>query len=322
MEGRPPQWRMPDQVVIQAIEIQGYVGITDEEIRVPQPIRIDCQLDYPRGALLRAAHSDDISKAIDYARVVERLAQIGTGGTYRLLERLAEQLAQALFAEFAIAGLTLSVRKVKAPLKNIHDSVGVRIVRTRADLIPSPAPAAFLIESLPYLPKGSVLDIAAGRGRNTLYLAGLGFHVVSVDRDAQALEHLAGLAAARQLAHVRTHTMDLESEALPQALLASPAYHDRYEVVLCFFYLHRPLFPVLIHALKPGGVLVYETFLIDNHFRFQHPGRKEFCLAHNELLQLTQGLRVLHYEEGRHKDDQDESPFTARLVACKENGPT
>jgi hypothetical protein len=65
-------------------------------------------------------------------------------------------------------------------------------------------------------------------------------------------------------------------------------------------------------------MLIYETFLIDNHMQYQHPRRKEFCLMHNELLRLVPGFRILHYEEGRREEGLDsERVFTARLVAQK-----
>jgi hypothetical protein len=85
-----------------------------------------------------------------------------------------------------------------------------------------------------------------------------------------------------------------------------------------FFYLHRSLFPAILSALKPGGVLIYETFLIDNHLQHQHPRRKEFCLGHNELLRLTSGLRVFHYDEGEHAGGHGaDSSFTAQMIASK-----
>ena len=93
-------------------------------------------------------------------------------------------------------------------------------------------------------------------------------------------------------------------------------------VIVVFFYLHRALFPALIESLKPNGVLIYETFTIDNYLRHRHPRRWEFCLAHNELLRLTSNLRVLSYDEGEH--DGGHGPgavFTARLVA-QQAGPS
>ena len=74
-------------------------------------------------------------------------------------------------------------------------------------------------------------------------------------------------------------------------------------------------------VLKPNGILLYETFTIDNYFRHQHPRRWEFCLAQNELLRLTSPLRVLHYDEGEHDGGHGSGPcYTARLVAQK-TGP-
>lgn len=309
---------MPDQLTVQAVEFNSYIGVTEDERRVLQPMRVDLELDYPKGALSSAADSDDISQTIDYTRAVESVIQIGTHGEYRLVERMAEKMVQALFAELAIAGVTLWVRKLKPPIKDVHDSVGVRVARTRKDIIPEPKPASFLLECNRFLKKGTILDVAAGRGRNALYLAGLGFSIDAIDRDDQALRELADCAKERGLTQLSVHPIDLESDPAVTSALNIEQYNDRYDDVLVFFYLYRPLFPTLIKALKPGGVLVYETFLIDNHYQYQHPRRKEFCLEHNELLRLAQGLRVLHYEEGRHEGTMDsDTPFTARLVAQK-----
>jgi hypothetical protein len=64
--------------------------------------------------------------------------------------------------------------------------------------------------------------------------------------------------------------------------------------------------------------LLYETFTIDNYFRYRHPRRWEFCLAHNELLRLTSSLRVLSYDEGEHEGGPGMgSVFTAQLNAQK-----
>jgi hypothetical protein len=74
----------------------------------------------------------------------------------------------------------------------------------------------------------------------------------------------------------------------------------------------------LLHALKPGGVILYETFLLENHLRRQHPRRKEFCLETNELLTRLQGCHILHYDEGEHTGlSQTDRAFTARALARK-----
>jgi dihydroneopterin aldolase len=309
---------MQEQLIVQGIEFHSHIGVTSDERHALQPMGVDVELEYPKGAARFAADSDDVSKAIDYTRAVECIIRIGTHGEYCLVERMAEKMVQALFTELAVAGVTLWVRKLKPPIKDVHDSVGIRIALARKDIMPEPKPASFLLRASQFLKKGTILDVAAGRGRNALYLAGVGFSIDAIDRDERALGELADHAKERGLTELRVHLLDLESETVAESMLDSEQYNDRYDGVIVFFYLYRPLFPVIMRALKPGGVLVYETFLIDNHFHYQHPRRKEFCLEHNELLRLTQGLRVLHYEEGRHEEAKDsDMPFTARLVAQK-----
>lgn len=179
------------------------------------------------------------------------------------------------------------------------------------------APARFLLESMHLLPHGLVLDVAAGSGHNALYLADQGFRVHAIDRNPEALRELQLTARERQLALVTTEVVDLESEPFPYRVFPLA----RYDVVIVFFYLFRPLFPALLRTLKPGGRLMYETFLIDNYLRYQRPRHPEFCLARGELRTLVSGLHILHYDEGvRESKDGQRETFTARLLARKEEG--
>lgn len=305
---------MNEHIIVQAIEFNGNIGVTDQEMRQRQPIRVDLDLAYPPRMFTGASGSDEISQAIDYSRAIEHVIELGTQDAYRLLERLADRIIHKLFAILPISHATVWVRKVTPPLKEIRDSVGIRLSRARADILPDPKPAGFLVQSVPFLPKGTVLDVAAGGGRNTMYLAGLGYSVDAVDRDQERLQELDAIARQRGLPQINTRIVDLEADSQPLSWAKA-----LYDVVIVFFYLYRPLFPALLQAVRPGGILIYETFLIDNHFQFQHPKRKEFCLMHNELLHLTSGFRVLRYEEGqsRHSGDQTDH-FTARIIAQKE----
>ena len=303
-----------ERLVIERLEFQGRVGILAEERRTTQPIGVDLEMAYPLHAFDTAAGSDQIAKAVDYAKVAERIVQIGTAREYNLLETLADQISRMVFAEFPVANIRLWVRKLIPPVTDVRGSVGVRVERTHAAQLLDPAPARFLMDHVDRLPKGRVLDLAAGSGRNALYLAGLGYEVEAVDRNEQALKDLTTLARQRGLSNVMTRTVELEEDAAP------PEFgKERYDIIAVFFYLHRPLFPSLLQALAPGGMLIYETFLIDNHLHRQHPRRKEFCLAHNELLRLASGLRVLVYAEGEHAGGHgEEGAFTAQLLAQKE----
>ncbi|MFM8551910.1 MAG: dihydroneopterin aldolase [Nitrospiraceae bacterium] len=303
---------MEDRIIIERLEFFGHCGVTQEERQTPQPVGVDLELTYPPSAFGRAAAQDDIALAVDYAKVADRIVQLGTAKPFALVETLAEQITTMVFAEFPVSDLRLWVRKLAPPLKDVRGSVGVKVERARTAAVPDPPPAPFLQEQLARLPKGTVLDLASGQGRNALYLAGLGYAVEAVDRDQQALTTLADTAGRRHLRNLTTRQMDLESDPVHPPDLGA----ERYDVILVFFDLHRPLFPALLRALKPGGLLIYETFLIDNHLRRQHPKRKEFCLAHNELLRLIGHLQVRHYDEGEHEGRHgQESAFTARLAA-------
>lgn len=307
---------MMERVIVERLEFHGHCGVTPEERQTPQPIAVDIALTYPPGAFSQAAERDAIGHAVDYARVAERIVQLGTAQSFTLVETLAERISTTVLSEFPVSTLRLWVRKLAPPLKDVRGSVGVRLERSRTALLPDPPPARFLLEQIGRLPKGTALDLASGRGRNALYLAGLGYTVEAVDRDQQALAALADTAGRRHLQNVTTRHWDVEADPIGPPDLGQA----RYDVILVFFYLYRPLFPSLLRALKPGGMLVYETFLIDNHQRRHHPRRKEFCLAHNELLRLTDGLRVLHYEEGEQANGP-EPAITARLLAQRRADP-
>ena len=305
---------MAGQIVIEQVEFRGRCGVTSEERARPQPLAVDLELGCETE---QAGFSDDLRQTVDYAAVVHRIVAIGTGRETHLLEAMAEELLQVIFHEFQVHRIKLWLRKLHPPITSVTKSVGITIERTRLEqhmLRACPPPARFLSQQLHRLPKGTVLDVAAGRGRHTLFLSSLGYQVEAIDRDAEALALLLTSARSQNLAGVTTRTLDLE----PPPPHAPSLGHTQYDAVVVFFYLHRPLFPHLRDALKPGGVLLYETFLIENHVRHHHPKRREFCLAQGELLDLTSGLRLLHYDEGLHEGTQDREPaYTAQLVAQK-----
>ncbi len=306
---------MTDQLVIEHLEFQGHCGVSEEERLIPQPIAVDLVLDYPPRGIATIAVADEISGAVDYARVAERVIESGTSQSFHLLETLTDRILTMLFAEFPIERVRLWVRKVAAPVKQVHGSVGVRAERTRITQTAEPHPAAFLVDHVGLLPTGTALDVAAGSGRNALYLAAQGLTVHAIDRDEESLTALEATAKQRNLANLLTRRVDLEAD--PQRPPDFP--NQAYNVIVVFFYLYRPLFPTIVQALAPGGVLMYETFLIDNHLHHGHPRRREFCLGRNELLELTRGLRVLRYEEGGHETGSSGEPvYTARLIAKKE----
>jgi len=133
-------------------------------------------------------------------------------------------------------------------------------------------------------PGGRVLDVACGHGRHLRYLASLGFAAVGVDRDEQALSPL------RSLECVEVRVADIEAGPWPFA-------PGEFDGVVVTNYLHRPLFPRLVGALRPGGVLIYETFALGNE-RYGRPANPDFLLAPGELLAAVEPLSVIAFEQG------------------------
>lgn len=152
-------------------------------------------------------------------------------------------------------------------------------------------PSRWLLEHADVIPtKARVLDVASGRGRHALLLAASGFEVTAVDRDAEALAWLASTAARVGVA-ITTEARDLETGD------AVDLGEARFDVVLVFNYLHRPLFPAIVRALAPGGVLFYETFLVGQAARGR-PKNPAFLLEPGELASRVAPLVVVRQREG------------------------
>jgi SAM-dependent methyltransferase len=151
-------------------------------------------------------------------------------------------------------------------------------------------PASWLVENVDVLPRGAeVLDVACGRGRNALLLAAAGFTVRAVDRDPSRIEGLAE-NAGRLGIELDAQVMDLEAGGVE---LGS------FDLVLGFHYLHRPLFPALVTAVRPGGILLYETFTAAQAAR-GHPRNPAYLLSPGELESLVAPLTVFRSREGEY----------------------
>lgn len=168
----------------------------------------------------------------------------------------------------------------------------------------------FLLQHLPVLREaarlGPLVDLACGRGRNTLAVADAGLDCIGFDRQGAFLQELrgAGEAESGRIAVVRC---DLEGGG------SLPLKTGSCGAILVFRFLFRPLAPAIERALAPGGVLLYETFTRDQPAHGWGPQRPEFLLEPGELPRLFPNLQRLHHDEDPVATPRPEA--SARLAA-------
>ncbi|MGH7916953.1 MAG: class I SAM-dependent methyltransferase [Candidatus Binataceae bacterium] len=166
-------------------------------------------------------------------------------------------------------------------------------------------PEPSLIEMMPLLPRGLALDVAAGMGRNTIALARAGFHVFATDFSVTAMGSLATSATTEKLP-ITPVVSDLEH--------GFPFHPRRFAVIINVSYLDRGLVPRLIQSLQAGGVLLFDTFLIDQAAS-GHPRDPRFLLNHYELRELLGSLQLLRYREGLTVYSNGKQAWRALAVA-------
>ena len=160
----------------------------------------------------------------------------------------------------------------------------------------STPPSPWVRKWAPLVARGTVLDLACGSGRHSRVFLDRGLAVVAVDRSPQ------DIPGAR---FVQADLEDGSPWPLGDAL---------FEGIVVTNYLHRPLFPRILAALAPGGVLIYETFMLGNE-KFGRPSNPAFLLRPGELREAFAGLAVQGFEEGAV--DEPKPAMIQRLCAIK-----
>lgn len=138
--------------------------------------------------------------------------------------------------------------------------------------------------------KGTVLDLACGDGHNGLFLAEKGVRVILADRSEEILDRARGVVE-RATGDITLWPVDLERVGV------NPLAHRSFGGILVFRYLHRPLIPCIRKALAEEGILIYETFTVDQP-RFGRPYNPEFLLKQGELRRWFEDWEPIHYYEG------------------------
>jgi SAM-dependent methyltransferase len=133
-----------------------------------------------------------------------------------------------------------------------------------------------------------VLDLAAGRGRHSRPLAKARVLVLALDRNAAHLRELGQLPHGGGVARVRCNLESGSGICLADASCGA---------ILVFRYLHRPLCAEIERVLRPGGLLLYETFTTAQRAFDSGPRNPDFLLEPGELPGLFPGLRAIDYAE-------------------------
>lgn len=169
-------------------------------------------------------------------------------------------------------------------------------------------PAAVLTDNEHLLPAGGMaLDLACGLGANAVWLAERGMKTFAWDSSSVAVAKLRHWS--------RENLLPITAEE--RDVLAWPPEPERFDVIVVSRFLERELAPALAAALRPGGLLFYQTFT-RSRVSDRGPGSDRFRLAENELLALFGSLRILVYrEEGRVGDLTRGFRDEAQLVAYR-----
>lgn len=130
--------------------------------------------------------------------------------------------------------------------------------------------------------------MAMGAGRNSVYLASQGFQVEGVDISQAAIDSALRLAREKEV-EITARVIDLERDFFIKS--------ESYDVIICFNFLQRSLIQYMKNGLRHGGIIVYETYIVDQA-QFGRPTNPDHLLKHNELLDFFRDFRCLRYHEG------------------------
>jgi dihydroneopterin aldolase len=103
---------MNSKISIVDLEVFYRVGVPDLERATAQRLQLTVELEFDFSA---AARSNDIADTIDYQAVSQRLLRFGDGRSWKLIEKLATDIANTILIEFKPAAVTVEVKKFIIP---------------------------------------------------------------------------------------------------------------------------------------------------------------------------------------------------------------
>ena len=165
-----------------------------------------------------------------------------------------------------------------------------------------------LVENVHLLAKqGDALDLACGLGANAIFLAKQGLSTIAWDISDIAIDKL----------NASCENLSLQIGTEVRDVVLNPPAQSSFDVIVVSRFLERTIVPSLIEALRPGGFIFYQTFVVNKQTDIG-PSNPEYLLKSNELLRLFQSLIVRVYrEEGLEGDLGKGFRNEAMLVAQK-----
>ncbi len=175
-----------------------------------------------------------------------------------------------------------------------------------------PNAACVLIDNQHLLPiKGKALDLACGLGGNALLLAAHGLDTQAWDISDEALNKLQEKARAADIeTKLKTQQRDVE---------AQPPEKNSFDIIVVSQFLYRPICAKLVEALRPGGLLFYQTFCLEKTSE-TGPSKAQFLLTSGELLQLFSELDLVAYREERDCGDLSQGFRNQAYLIAKKPG--
>jgi dihydroneopterin aldolase len=113
-----------DVISITDIRLMTRIGVTEEERSRPQPVLVSVEID---ADLSRARSSDDLSDTVDYHGVITEVAALVGSSDVRLLEHLADKIANEIARMNLVSGVTVQVRKESPPIEEDVGAISIRV---------------------------------------------------------------------------------------------------------------------------------------------------------------------------------------------------
>lgn len=119
---------MSDKISLLGLEIETFIGVHEREQRARQLVSLDLEMDCDCQA---AARTDELTQALDYEALAKQVRVFVEANRFQLLERLAEQVAELILAEFPLVQ-AVSLKATKPGAVDGLRAFCVSIIRSRA----------------------------------------------------------------------------------------------------------------------------------------------------------------------------------------------